>query len=266
MSVTFEMSAGSGRSLLLQGGNVPGSKPGIIYKCSQYDNFQSSIASLVAKCPKGPTPVNLCLVGKARGGCSTKATDQFPGADCAEQCTAYWFASSVMTWWLFLRSWNWTYAEDIEQLGLQSWIFVLENISLHPLTFERASDVLRRRLLTHTVFCCSIIWKSVTVDCELCAIWLSLAAEGSWVKFCCCDDTSLARVGWAGILHMHSQLFCHTYAQSFLIWAHNAYHRFAHVSHDAMQNGGLHFKTLTCSTLRFYDCHVTDLHPCWNGH
>ena len=107
MQVTFATSAGSGRSLLLQGGNVPNSKPGVIYKCSEYDNYSKDIASLVAKCPKGPTPVNLCLVGKARGGCSTKKTDQFPGADCREQCTAYyWFASLWSSQWLCLSFLN----------------------------------------------------------------------------------------------------------------------------------------------------------------
>ena len=116
MHVTFATSAGSGRSLLLQGGNVPNSEPGLIYKCSDYDNYSKDIASLVAKCPKGPKPVNLCLVGKARGGCSTKITDQFPGADCREQCTAYyWFALVWSTQWLCLGFCKWTNAEDVEQ-------------------------------------------------------------------------------------------------------------------------------------------------------
>ena len=110
------MSVGSGRSLLLQGGNVPNSEPGVIYKCSDYDNYSKDIASLVAKCPKGPKPVNLCLVGKARGGCSTKITDQFPGADCREQCTAYyWFASLWSSQWLCLGFCKWTNPEDVEQ-------------------------------------------------------------------------------------------------------------------------------------------------------
>ena len=87
----IRMIAGSGRSLLLQGGNVPNSVPGLIYKCSQYDTNVKIISSLAARCPQSSKPVNLCLVGKLAGDCSTT---QFPGADCAEQCTANWDVSS----------------------------------------------------------------------------------------------------------------------------------------------------------------------------